>query len=99
MFARIGTWHGTPDEVDRWIARARDHVKPSIRQDPGLEAAYWLVDRAGGKALIVTLWASEEAMQASERARAERQAGMTAATGGTVTTERYEVVDSLIMSV
>ena len=97
MFARIGTWQGTPDELDRWISRAREHVKPAIRQDPGLEAAYWLVDRVGGKGLIVTFWESEEAMQASELARARRQAGTSAATGATVTTDRYEIVDSLIM--
>jgi heme-degrading monooxygenase HmoA len=97
MYARIGTWQGTPEELTRWIARAREHVKPSIQQDAGLEAAYWLVDRSGGKALIVTFWESEEAMQASERARIARQAGTSAATGAAVTTDRYEVVDSLIM--
>ena len=97
MFARIGTWQGTHDDLDRWIVRAREQVKPAIRQDPGLAAVYWLVDRAGGKGLIVTLWESEEAMHASERARATRQAGTSAATGASVTTDRYEVVDSLIM--
>ena len=97
MFARIGTWQGTPDELERWVARAREHVKPNIQQDRGLKAAYWLVDRASGKALIVTLWADEAAMQASERTRAQRQAGTTAATGAQVMTDRYEVVDSLIM--
>ena len=97
MHARIGTWQGTPDDLDRWITRAREHVKPAIRQDPGLAAVYWLVDREGGKGLIVTLWESEEAMDASERARAARQAGTSAATGASVTTDRYEVVDSLIM--
>jgi heme-degrading monooxygenase HmoA len=97
MFARIGTWQGTPDELERWITRAREHVKPSIRQDAGLAAVYWLVDRARGKGLIVTLWESEDAMRASEQARAQRQAGTSVATGAAVTTDRYEVVDSLIM--
>jgi len=97
MHARIGTWQGTADDLDRWITRAREHVKPAIRQDPGLAAVYWLVDRAGGKGLIVTFWESEDAMRASERARAARQAGTSVATGASVTTDRYEVVDSLIM--
>lgn len=97
VFARIGTWQGSRDELERWIARARKEVKPNIRQDPGLEAAYWLVDRDGGKGLIVTLWESEEAMRASEQARLRRQTAMSAATGARVTTDRYEVVDSLIM--
>jgi heme-degrading monooxygenase HmoA len=98
MFARIGTWQGSPSELERWISRAHEHVKPSVQRDPGLKAAYWLVDREGGKGLIITLWESEEAMRASEHARAQRQAATTAATSATVTTDRYEVVDSLIPS-
>ena len=95
MFARIGTWQGSPDELERWISRAREQVKPSVQQDPGLKAAYWLVDRQGAKGLIVTIWESEEAMRSSEQARARRQAVTSAATGAKVTTDRYEVVDSL----
>ncbi len=95
MFARIGTWQGSPDELERWISRAREQVKPSVQQDPGLKAAYWLVDRQGGKGLIITIWESEEAMRSSEQARARRQAVTSAATGAKVTTDRYEVVDSL----
>ena len=95
MFARIGTWQGSDEELTRWIERSRGQVKPNIQKDPGLRAAYWLVDRGAGKGLIVTLWESEEAMRASEEARARRQASTTATTGATVTTDRYEVVDSL----
>jgi quinol monooxygenase YgiN len=96
MFARIGTWQGTPDELERWIVRAREHVKPSLRQDAGLSAAYWLVDREGGKALIVTLWENEAAMRASEQARMQRQSATSAATNARVTTDRYEVIDALM---
>jgi heme-degrading monooxygenase HmoA len=97
MFARLGAWQGSVEELERWIERAREHVKPSIQQDAGLKAAYWLVDRAGGKGLIVTFWESEEAMRASEEARRRRQAATSAATGAQVTTERYEIVDALVM--
>lgn len=95
MVARIGTWQGSPADLERWIVRAREQVKPSIQQDPGLEAVYWLVDREAGRGLIVTLWADHEAMAASEQARAARQAATSATTGATVTTDRYEVVDWL----
>jgi hypothetical protein len=47
MFARLGSWQGSAEELKRWIERAREHVKPGIREDAGLKAAYWLVDRAG----------------------------------------------------
>ena len=97
MFARIGTWQGSEEDLARWIARSREQVKPRIADDPGLVAAYWLVDRSAGKGLIVTLWESEPAMRASEQARQERQAAMTTNTGAVVTTDRYEVIDSLTM--
>ena len=95
MFARIGTWQRSADELDRWIARAHEVVKPSVQQDAGLTAAYWLVDRHGGRGLIITIWESEDAMRASEESRARRQGATSAATGARVTTERYEVVDWL----
>jgi hypothetical protein len=97
MFARLGAWQGSAEELERWIERARDHVKPGIRQDAGLKAAYWLVDRAGGKGLIVPVGESEEALRASEEARRRRQAATSAATGAQVTTERYEIIDALEM--
>ena len=97
MFARIGTWQGSSEDLERWIRRSREEVKPSIRQDQGLKAAYWLVDREAGKGLIVTLWESADAMRASEAARLKRQAATTASTGATVTTERFEIVDSMVM--
>ena len=97
MFARLGAWQGSAEELERWIERARDHVKPGIREDAGLKAAYWLVDRAGRKGLIVTFWESEEAIRASEEARRRRQAATSAATGAQVTTERYEIIDALEM--
>jgi heme-degrading monooxygenase HmoA len=81
--------------VDR--ARPRPRQAQHSRADAGLKAAYWLVDRAGGKGLIVTFWESEEAMRASEEARRRRQAATSAATGAQVTTERYEIIDALVM--
>ncbi len=36
-------------------------------------------------------------MRASEEARLRRQAATSAATGAQVTTERYEIVDTLVM--
>jgi len=97
MLARIGTWQGTAEELEHWIARGREQVKPSILQDDGLRAVYWLADRKAGKAMIVTIWGSEDAMNASEAARLKRQTGMAAATGAKVTTDRYEVVDSVLV--
>jgi hypothetical protein len=40
MFARIGTWEGTTEELEKWIVRGREQVKPDIAKDPGLKAVY-----------------------------------------------------------
>jgi heme-degrading monooxygenase HmoA len=88
---------GTAEELEQWIARGREQVKPSILQDAGLRAAYWLADRKAGKGMIVTIWESEDAMNASEVARLKRQMGMATATGAKVSTDRYEVVDSVLV--
>jgi heme-degrading monooxygenase HmoA len=95
MVARVGTWQGSAEELERWIRRSREEVKPSVQKDQGLKAAYWLVDREAGKGLIVTFWESTDAMHASEEARLKRQAATSASTGARVTTERFEIIDSL----
>jgi heme-degrading monooxygenase HmoA len=97
MFARIGIWEGSEEELEKWIVRSREHNKPNIVRDAGLKAVYWLADRSAGKGMIVTLWQSEQAMKASEAAALKRQSGTKASTGAKVTTERYEVVDTLVM--
>jgi heme-degrading monooxygenase HmoA len=96
MYSRIGTWEGSAEELEKWILRSRQQVKPNIAKDRGLHAVYWLADRKAGRGLIVTIWESEEAMKASEAAARQRQSGMTAATGAKVTTDRYEVFDHLL---
>jgi heme-degrading monooxygenase HmoA len=93
MFARIGTWQGSPEDLENWMARAGEVVKPQVQQLPGLEAAYWLADREGAKGLTITFWESEEAMRASEEFRSESQAQTSSATGAGVRTKRFEVFD------
>lgn len=60
-----------------------------------MEEPGWLVDREGGKGLIVTFWESEAPIRASEEARRRRQTATSAATGAPVTTDRYEIIDAL----
>jgi heme-degrading monooxygenase HmoA len=94
MYARIGSWRGTADELERWIDRSRTQVVPGVRQEPGSKGVLLLLDRDGGQALTITLWEDEEAMHASEERRAALQQGTHAVTGATVATTRYEVIDA-----
>jgi heme-degrading monooxygenase HmoA len=94
MFARIGTWQGSPEDLENRVARAGEVVKPKIQQQqPGLAAAYRLVDREGWKGLTITFWESGEAMRAREGFSSRSQSQTSAATGAGVTTERFGVVE------
>ncbi len=95
MFARVSTYQGSAEQVDRGLDHARESILPKVRELDGFEGAYYLVDRDSGKALSITLWGSERAMQASEES-ADRLRGESAqAAGATVEgVERYEVAIS-----
>ena len=97
MHARIGTWHGDADEMDRWAERSRNEVLPQVRATPGSLGALLLLDRERGEAHTVTLWESKEAMRESEQRAASIQAGTTQVSGATVETTRYEVVDAFFV--
>jgi heme-degrading monooxygenase HmoA len=93
MFARIGVWQGNAEELERWITRSTQEVKPAVQAQPGAKGAYWLLDRQSRKALTITLWESEAAMRKSDERAAAIQAGTSAASGARFTTERYEIID------
>jgi len=92
MYARIGRWQGGDAELDRWVERSRRDVVPQVQAAPGSSGVLLLLDRKEGQALTITLWESEEAMEASEQRRAALQQGTTQASGAQVETSRYEVV-------
>ena len=95
MHARIGTWSGDGEELERWVERTRREVVPQVRAAPGSCGVLALLDREHGRALTITLWESEEAMRASEERRASLQSGTAGASGATVETARYEVVHAV----
>ena len=92
LFARIGVWEGSADDLDGWAATSVERVAPAVRAQPGNRGALFLRDRVSGRALTITLWESEGARDESEGFRRDTQAGTTAASGARSTTERYEVV-------
>jgi heme-degrading monooxygenase HmoA len=96
MFARVTSLGGAPDRADQGISNFREQVLPAARQLAGFKGAYLMMDRDTGDALSVTIWESEEAMQASEEAASRLRAGAAQEVGATVepTVRRYEVVVS-----
>lgn len=83
-------------DVDRATAFVRDRVVPSARQQPGIVAAYWLLDRESGEGLAVTIWDSEASLRAGDEAA--REVSRTEEKDGAVESaslETYEVIAHL----
>ena len=66
MRARVVIVRIQPDKADEAANLFRDSVVPAGQQQQGFEGALLLVDPDTGKALSVTMWESEAAMERSE---------------------------------
>ena len=66
MYARATTLRAAPEHVQEAIVHYQEGI-PSIREISGNRGAFLLVDRSAGKGISVTLWESDEAMQASRK--------------------------------
>ena len=88
MYARATTYRGSPEHVQDAIVHYEEGI-PSIREIAGNRGAFLLVGRSTGKGVGVTLWESEEAMQAS-RTRADEVRQQAQEPGGDPVDE-YEV--------
>ncbi len=103
MFARISTFytagpspHWEPELIHRLTVR----VLEALPKMDGYEGAYYFVDHKSGKAITITLWESEQAMQRTEEAlrpfRKEVAEGLSA---NIVDVEHYEVGENLVQEI
>ncbi|MFL5927272.1 MAG: hypothetical protein ACJ77E_10085 [Gaiellaceae bacterium] len=63
MFARLHTLATTPEQYDLGLALVREELLPWARESSGYCGLIGLVDRATGKALVLTLWTDAETLQ------------------------------------
>jgi heme-degrading monooxygenase HmoA len=69
MFARVISAQVAAGRLDGAIAAARQQL-PAARQQPGFKGFYLLADRKTGKLMTISLWETQEHLQAVEaRAR------------------------------
>ncbi|HEY5031908.1 MAG TPA: hypothetical protein VIJ54_05505 [Actinomycetes bacterium] len=93
MFARTSTWTGSPEALQHWSEHAASTVKGFVQGLPGNAGVVFLIDRAGGTALTLTLWETESAAEATDRFAEQSRATTVAATGAELVAQgRYEVV-------
>jgi len=65
MYARTTTVRGDPSAVDDGIEYCRDAVWPMLQNMSGCVGMSMLADREGGRCIVTSAWAAEEAMRAS----------------------------------
>jgi hypothetical protein len=92
MYARVTKFEGSLDKQDERIKLIKETVIPRAKELAGFKGGYWLVDRATGKGLGVTLFESDAALRGSEEGAAQLRSlasGMGVRFTGV---EHYEVV-------
>jgi hypothetical protein len=68
VFARVHVIQSTPEQQEEGLEIVRDQLLPWLRDSSGYRGLIRLADHAGGKTLVITLWADEESLQASAEA-------------------------------
>jgi heme-degrading monooxygenase HmoA len=88
MHARVSTYEGDVDRLIEGFERQRE----LIRSLDGFARAYLLVDRTRGRAVIVALWRSDDALDASASRAAHLREEASEAAGATIgSVDSYEV--------
>ncbi|MET9319114.1 hypothetical protein ABZX75_02795 [Streptomyces sp. NPDC003038] len=92
MFARLSTYQGSPVPAEGDVTANSEAIVEQVQGVPGFRGVYYLVDRASGKAMSLTLWEDEQTMLASEE-KASRIREESAQREGQriVSVERFEV--------
>ena len=92
MFARLHTLATTPEQAERGLDIITSVFLPWARESTGFRGLIRLVDGDGGKTLVLTLWADEEALEASNAAGEELGLRIAEASGATYrSVESFEV--------
>lgn len=91
MFARLHVLQTTPEQSDWGLEIVREQLLPWLRDTSGYRGLIRLLDRENGRTLVISLWADEEALKASNEA-IDRLAELAAQTTGAkrVALEQYE---------
>ena len=77
MFARVQTVHQPAEKLDELAKLAREQL-PTAHELPGFGGFYYLIDRDNGKALVISLWKTEEDLRRLEATNASMREHITA---------------------
>ena len=68
MFARVHVLQTTPEQSEAGLEIFREQLLPWLRDTSGYRGLIRLVDKDNDRTIVISLWADEEAMQASTEA-------------------------------
>jgi hypothetical protein len=68
VYARVATFSGAPENIERGLGIYEDQVLPWAREATGYRGWAVLLDRSRGSALALTFWESEADARANEEA-------------------------------
>lgn len=80
MFARVQTFHQPAEKLDELTKLAREQL-PTARDLPGFRGFSYLIDRDNGKALVISLWETEEDLRQLEANNASTREHIKAGAG------------------
>ena len=92
MLARVSTYQASPNQTHKAIRYVREQIKARLKYQGRFKGVYYLVNHESGKAFLVSLWGSKEALEASGEEAAYRLLDIEKAAGAhLVGVERYKV--------
>jgi heme-degrading monooxygenase HmoA len=65
MYARVNSTEWNSDKVDQGMQLTEDTIIPAYRECKGFKGYILLTEPSGDKAMAITLWETEEDMEAS----------------------------------
>jgi heme-degrading monooxygenase HmoA len=81
VFARLHVLHATPEQSEAGLKIFREQLRPWLRDASGYRGMVRLEDTESDKTLVITFWADEAALEASQEA-GEQLAELTAENTG-----------------
>ena len=91
MYARMTRYEGgSPEAMDEALQTKKKVLPTEPGQTEGMTGAIFLVDRKSGTITVISLWESEDAMNAGEEI-AKRLREEATGEGETASVEHYEV--------
>ena len=96
LHIRLSPIAADPPALDDCVAYSKGEARQAVEFRPGSLGVSVLADRVEGAALFESVWASAEAMSASEETEAPLRAELAKRAGAPVTVEEYQIPISVI---